>query len=418
VVSFAPVSCIVGFCALPLVWVKLKKQECSPLSRAIWVFVGFAFVHSVIALLIEVIVGNISYIRMLAWAKQCFTLAAGVSVFLVTRATIRQVSDRAVIRYVLVGSIPTLIVGYLNLVWGVTGSASLGSLVTALRLAFAPDGDVNPTRISGIAPEPSHFAFYLIIIVLPCILAALYGGLPKMTYRIWLLVASIALLGTMSGTGFLIGAMTLIIGMKVNKSISAKNIIIISIGLMIMVGIVILIPNNYMAWQIEGANHFAAGEGEASASLADSVFSTLGPFMRLPNSFTSIGYGLGGTATHLRSVLPSFAVDTIASVRSDSLPSLGTLIGKLVAETGLLGLFLFLRIIPRALSQLRVLKSVNKHKTIGNGMALAVSFAIIGNLIGYALKQGSFALPFFWFWLGYCDGRYLSVDLLLCKINV
>jgi hypothetical protein len=37
----------------------------------------------------------------------------------------------------------------------------------------------------------------------------------------------------------------------------------------------------------------------------------------------------------------------------------------------------------------------------------AASLAIVGLVVGYTVKFGSFALPYMWFWLAYVDSRSL-----------
>ena len=405
-VSIAPLSCVIALGVLPWYLPRALGAPATPLSRAITVFVAFVFAHSLIALSVEYLTGGLSELRLLSWGKQIFTIVSGLAVYFVTRIGIQQISDRRLVRFMLIGVAPTLIVSYLNLAWGITGSHALEAIVVGVRKVVVPDGSIDVGRASGLSNEPSYYAYYLVIIVLPMLWAAQKATRKSLNLRLWILVTGVALVGTFSTTGLLIGVLTVLSGSLVTGWGTKRTAVWVLAGVAILIGILALIPENYIFIQGATTIGFLGGQGESNASITDTIFSTLGPIIRLPDSLTSIGYGLGGTATHFRSMVPEAAADLILSVRSETLPNLGTLVGKLIAETGLLGLFLFLRIWPKALMQAKAMLQWAKGDPMALNMAVVAGFAVVGNLVGFTLKHGSFALPFFWFWLGYIDGRY------------
>jgi hypothetical protein len=149
----------------------------------------------------------------------------------------------------------------------------------------------------------------------------------------------------------------------------------------------------------------------ASEALLPSVsvvlFGTLGPFERAFSSLNLLGYGLGGTATHLAAMVPATGQAVITAASWARMPTLTTSLGRVFAETGIVGLLLFAGmwlVAFRAIGRLRRATTDDRAATVMLG---AASLALVGLAIGHAMKFGSFALPYLWFWLAYVDSRFL-----------
>jgi hypothetical protein len=178
--------------------------------------------------------------------------------------------------------------------------------------------------------------------------------------------------------------------------------------LLFITAIVILIPNNYVIIQMQ-----ALLSGNWTVSVLDRFYSTFGPVVNALSSYVLLGYGLGGTVTHFQEIVPPVAQSAIAGIRWETMPMLNNLIGRLLAETGLVGLLLFAVTILISLRELRTLYRVlgSKPSALSLKVARLALFAfLVGSMIGY----GSFAWPYLWFWLAFIDSRYL----INIKINL
>lgn len=169
-----------------------------------------------------------------------------------------------------------------------------------------------------------------------------------------------------------------------------------------MMGYVILFPDSYVIMQIGNLV-----SGEWGLSINSRFYSTLGPVINLLSSYTLLGYGLGGTTIHFSEIVPAFAQAPIAAVTWEQMPNLLTLIGRLLSETGFVGLSLFAMMIFVSLQELRSMcwEPTTESRIILLKVSRIALFAI---LVGITIAHGSFAVPYLWFWLAFIDSRYIQ----------
>ena len=118
-----PLTTVVALMAFPFV---LGKTWKSPLLVAVFLFAGYAFVHSLVALSIDLFSGYPDT-RFIAWVRQFVALLAGVITFYVFRVTLVYLSMDQILRYIVLGSIPGLLFPLMNVLWGALGMQWLGN---------------------------------------------------------------------------------------------------------------------------------------------------------------------------------------------------------------------------------------------------------------------------------------------------
>ncbi|GAW94073.1 hypothetical protein [Calderihabitans maritimus] len=393
----SPLTSLLAVFFLPLAVTRLRV---TPLLKAVILFVVYVLIHSVIALFIDVIILEAGELRVLAWARQMAALLAGLAVFLVLRKTLVRVSDRYTVGAVAAGALPALAMALLNVIWGLTGSALAGGIVTGIRTVLVPLGYTAPVRASGLSLEPSHFAFYLAIVVLPVTFVAFAVSRKSWWWLTFLACTLIAFVWTVSITGLMVMVGFLLAGVLVGPG--RRLYAVTGIVLLVAVtGYAVLFPHNYAAGQVQS---FLSEDW--TISIVNRFYSTWGPVASALSSYTLLGYGLGGMSTHFSEVLPAVAQVDIAAVSWADMPTLKTLVGRVLAETGLVGLWLFSAIILTALQQV---KNMRRHRSWRSKTPLlaAAGPALSAFLLMAAAGHGSFALPYFWFWLAVIDSRYL-----------
>jgi len=387
-----PLTSVLSLVFLPFV---LKwRIPITPLLRIVTLFIGFVLLHSLVALLVDVFNGA-GQIRVIAWGRQVIALCLGISVFLVLRETLKNVSDRFIIQAMAIGALLPLALALFNMLWGFTGSAPAGAIVVHMRSALGLS--LWPHRTAGLSMEPAHFAFYLVIVAIPAFFMGLVTSKRKLLWFMLLAVSLVAFAGTFSTTGGIELLGLLLAGALVSsKRYCLLNLIILILLLIVGVLVTHLFPTNYAVVQLR---HLLSGNWTVSA--IDRFYSTFGPFMRAFSSYTLLGYGLGGTSTHFRELMPESVQASVASVHWATMPNLGSLIGRILAESGLVGLFLFSMIFYAALKEMKALT--------GSLLAHVALPVIIAFLVGATVGgHGSFALPYLWFWLAVIDSRYVN----------
>jgi hypothetical protein len=196
----------------------LIHSRITPLMKRVLAFVSFAVVYSIIAVFVDVSITGDYDIRLYSFWRQFLALLASVSVFLVSRRALLHISDRFLTIGVLAGAFPAIAIALMNVLWSITGNNVVGRLITWVRSSLQLYTD--PFRATGLSLEPSTFAFYLGVIVLPIALALLRTkkvGWPSFGFFIFTLIA---FLWTFSGTGFLVLASMLMGGILIISNIS------------------------------------------------------------------------------------------------------------------------------------------------------------------------------------------------------
>jgi len=392
-----PLTSILALLFLPFTITRIRATS---LLKVVVLFVAFVLLHSVVALFVGVAVLGVGEILVTAWARQVIALIVGLSVFLVLRKTLVAVSDRFIIYAVIAGALPALAVALFNVLWGLTGSALAGHIVTQIRTTLIPLGFTHPSRASGLSLEPSSFALYLALIAIPVCFVALMTSKHRLRWIALLGLILIVFAWTVSITGFmLLSAFTiagLLFGPRRRIFAIAAVIIFLSVS-----GFSILFPDNYAIFQMRSLL-----SGEWTISIINRFYSTLGPFINAFSSYTLIGYGLGGTSVHFSEIIPAVAQEHIAAVTWEGMPNLHTLIGRIFAESGLVGLGLFAAIIILSLKKLQYAQRAIPDQMTKLFLQSA-RLALFGLLVGMTLSYGSFALPYLWFWLAFIDSRYI-----------
>ncbi|MGB9902667.1 hypothetical protein [Methanothrix sp.] len=390
-----PLTSIFALLFLPLI---VRNFKLTPLFKITILFVSFVLVHSLFALLIDISVFNGGEIRILAWARQIIALTMGIAVFMILRTTLVRVSERFVIHSIILGATTAIFLAMLNILWDLSGNLIAGDIVIAIRSALGYSF-ISPARVSGLSQEPAHFAMYLSVIVFPSIFTAILTSKNRAFWFIFLCACFMSLIWTFSITGFVTFTGMLFCGVLFGQR---KDIFafLISALLPVAVGIFVLFENNYAASQIGSLL-----SSNWSLSITTRFYSAFGPFMRSFSSYTLLGYGLGGTSMHLADVVPDFARLDIASIHWKDMPTLGSLAGRLLAETGLIGLVLFGAIIILCFREIGLISQYSNERS-EIVILKNIRLGIIAYLIGAGLfGPGSFALPYLWVWLSFVDAR-------------
>lgn len=394
-----PLTPILAVFFLPFI---IERIQMTPLLRIIFFFAIFVLLHSTVALLMDMAILGAGEGRVFAWVRQVFALAAGLSVFFVLRRALINVSDRFIIYSVLAGALPALALALLNVWWGLTGNAFAGGIVTGIRSTLIPVGFTASSRASGLSIEPAHFAFYLATIVIPAAFGAFMISKRSLRWFVFLIFTLIAFAWTLSVTGLIVLLSLVLAGILLGPR--RKLFVTAAVFVLAFVaGLMVLFPNNYAAYQL--GRLFS---GDWGVSITKRFYSTFGPVIEALSSYTLLGYGLGGTVTHFGEIVPESVQADIAAVTWQGMPNLGSLIGRILAETGLIGLCLFSVIIFVGFWELR--NGIRRKSSSYSQLYFlkVARLALLAFLLGAAIGHGSFALPYLWFWLAVIDSRYMQ----------
>jgi hypothetical protein len=395
-VQVMPLTSVLALLFLPFV---TRNIERTPLLMAVLIFSVFVLLHSLILLVIDMLLGE-PPIRMFSWFRQFLAFVLGIFIYLGFRKTLLYIDNKKVLKYVILGAVPAYLLSFLNIIWGGLNQQWAGTIVIAVRSFVAPTGHYSPFRTSGFALEPSHFASILVILVVP-FLFVLFSQKKYRKIAIIVLIATLlSFLWTFSLMGFIVLAFVIAIGLFLGPN--KRFLISLSVILIIIfIGSLLLFPNNQI---VRNINALIVGVG--TISFDDRFYGTFAPFLSSFSSFTMIGYGLGGTVSHFDKIVPEHLQAALSAVKWDELPNLATLIGRLMAETGAIGLFLFLLVLGVGLWQLQILiKNVHSRDIV---FLQSIRLGLVGTLFTLSFAFGSFHLPFLWFWLALIDSRYLK----------
>lgn len=390
-----PLTSVLALLVFPFILFRIPR---SPLLTFFIAFAVYMVLLSCAWLVVD-LAGGDSDVRILSWVRQIAAFTAGCATFLVLRQTLMQVNDRQVVRLVLWGTLPLFALSLLNIAWGALGQGWAGSIVEAVRDVLVPRGYTSPMRATGLATEPSTLAGSIVVIILPFLL--LVGT--ERRYR-WLFVGLLAVTTltfgwTFSFSGLVLLMLVLMAGVVTGPD---RRMMIAVIGVFLVLGIatLILFPNNQVL-----RHTTALVLGRENISFIDRFYSTFGPLLQSFSSLTTIGYGLGGTVSHFRDMVPPDVQADILAVKWRELPNLGTLIGRIFAEGGLVGIGLFAATAVVAFRQIRAM--------ISSGAAdrrfLEITrLGLLAALMSSAMIFGSFHTPYLWFWLALADSRYMK----------
>jgi len=171
--------------------------------------------------------------------------------------------------------------------------------------------------------------------------------------------------------------------------------------LLLTLGILALFPDSYL---VHSARKLVSGQW--GLSIVNHLYGSIGPLLKVHSSYTLLGYGLGGTSTHFHEIVPEVAWQNIEAISWEGMPSLGSLFARILAESGLFGLLLFALVIGVSFRESRYDMSTSLNGP--NISLVGISrLALVAVLVRQAMGQGSYALPYLWFWLSLIDSRYV-----------
>jgi hypothetical protein len=391
-----PLTAVLSLLLLPLCLTGIRK---SPLLTLVTAFLVYLTLHSVIALFVEMFFSNPT-IRFVSWFRQIVAVGTGAATYLVLRSMLLGMSNRQMVRYMLIGAIPSLMLGLLNILWGAMNQAWAGSIILGIRSFVAPLGYTSPVRATGFSMEPATYATTLVLTVFPMMLILL--GEKKRSVGLYVLVVStmacfawtfsltgVILLGTVAFSGLFLGPY---------RSLLLKMSLVL---LVLTAAVLTLMPNNQIMSHV-----VTLSSGGENVSFTDRFYSFVGPFQAMFSSWTMLGYGLGGTATHFTELIPPAVQAEILAVKWKELPNLASLPGRVFAEGGLIGIVLLALLFFFVLWTLRFLirRAVSQADEI---FLRSTRLAVIAMYLSVAIGLGSYHNPYLWFWIAVVDVQYM-----------
>jgi hypothetical protein len=378
----------------------IHRIERSLLLTCVVAFVSYAIIHSLVALSLDLAAGDPA-IRFTSWLRQIAALLAGFSVFLVLRTCLQNFSNQRILWVVIVGSVPALLLAVLNILWGGFGQLWAGAIVDGVRSVVAPLGYTSAVRASGFSSEPAMFATVIAILMLPLLFYLYLHRTKRIRTFLLFFVTMLVFAWTFSLVGVMLVLCLAIAGFFVGP----KRSFFAKVGAFFLTAVIcalILIPSNQI--MKHGRSLLL---GQSNVSFIDRYYGLVGPFMMSYSTLTMFGYGLGGTVTHFHDVLPTEVQAAVASVKWKDLPNLSTLVGRIFAETGVVGFALFILIAGVAFWQCRRARRLLKDPDDWIFLASA-QLGLVVTLVSVATALGSFHMPYLWFWLAVIDARFIE----------
>jgi O-antigen ligase len=301
-------------------------------------------------------------------------------------------------------------------------------LVTQWQRAFSLRELIRTNRISGLAYEPSWLAGQISTLYLPWLFAWLLTS-ARVTRFKWLeplllFCAALLLLATFSRGGLLtVGVTTLLTLLLVGRrQVRAAGSWFISgfhrsAGLALRLGLVAVV-----VLAVAGAGLFLAQKGyiarlwstraetvtdfliqNSAGSRAAFISGALSAYEAYPWT----GVGLGASGFYIYSHLPDWALTTVPDIarqlspQNNLYPNPKSLYVRLLAETGLIGFFLYLAFQFSLLGD--ALLVFRQKASLAQYLGIAAVFTWLA-LVFYNLTQDSFATPNLWINLGMLVG--------------
>mgnify|MGYP000683953400 FL=1 len=354
-----------------------------------------------------------------AWA----TLLIGLSFFMVAVWMNRGEDDlRFSVKWLLAGFV-------MDVLWSGVQSLAFYTpflekvTVTHWQRAFSMRELVKTNRISGMAYEPAWLAGQIATIYLPWLFAALLTKVRVMRFK-WLEIllfgfALLLLLATYSRGGLLTAGFALFFTLLIagrNEVRLGWNWFLrrswsLRLGILVMVlsGIigagVFLGQKGYIARlfssDAESVDEFII-ENSAGARAAYAA-GAMGAYEESP----FVGVGLGASGFYIYDNLPDWALTTVPEIarqlspENRLYPNPKNMYVRLLAETGLLGLFGFLAFLFSILGD--VLLALKNDRTIMRFAGIAGLFSWLA-IAMYNVTQDSFATPNIWINFGILAG--------------
>jgi O-antigen ligase len=421
---------------LPLLFIQLKQGKGSfPGAGTLTPLLGFvliALTATSIGMLLDPLPlrGQEYFGRVIrAWA----TLAIGLSFFL---AAVRMNRTEEDLRF----SIKWLLAGFvMDILWsGVQALAFYTPLlkkvtVTHWQRIFSMRELVKTNRVSGMAYEPAWLAGQIATVYLPWLIASLLTRWRATRFK-WLEIillgfAVLLLLATFSRGGLLTAvgasALTFLFAGRAelragwnwlvsgfqrgNNWLLRVGMIVLVIGTLAGAGL-FLRQKGYIArlfnTRVEDPVEFII-ENSAGARAAYTV-GALGAYKESP----IMGVGLGASGFYIYDHLPDWALTTVPEIARQLspdnrlYPNPKNLYVRLLAETGLIGFFVFIAFLFSVFGD--GLNALGTKMTFGRTLGIAGVFSWFAIAL-YNLTQDSFATPNLWINFGILVGMTASI---------
>ena len=416
---------------LPLLLIQLIRGKTS-VPRAgvltpLTVFVLFALAATSIGALLDPLPlrGQEYFGRVIrAWA----TLVIGLSFFVAALWMNRNEDDlRFSIKWLLAGFV-------MDVLWsGVQALAFYTPLlkkvtVTHWQRAFSMRELVKTNRVSGMAYEPAWLAGQIATVYLPWLFAAFLTRI-KVTRFKWLemilfCLAFLLLLATFSRGGLL----TTVFALTFTLLISGRNelhaawkwfiqgfqrgsnwllrigILVITVGTLIGAGL-FLGQKEYIAriFSSRADNLLEFIIQNSAGARAAQSYGALGAYQKSPIA----GVGLGASGFYIFDHLPDWALTTVPEIARQIspdnrlYPNPKNIYVRLLAETGLIGFFMFVAFLFSILGD--SLLALKSNRTILRFLGIAGLFSWLAVAM-YNITQDSFASPNLWINFGILAG--------------
>ena len=398
-----PATTLIAVAVVVPLYVARPHITITPLTKLVFLFFGYLVIHSIIWVLIDVSLYGAGTSRIAAWVRQIIALAAGVSVYMTVRLIPSYLSDDSIITHIATGAVPAVILAFLTILGIYGGIDPAAEFVRQVRVAFElrPLGQI---RAAGLSLEPSHFGYTLATGVIPFLVVGYREGINGRRDLIgFVLVAVVfAFVSAASVTSAVVftGLLGGIVLFGPNRRIAIIGIV----GAAIAVAVLLVVaPGSYPATQF-----FRLISGKWGVSITTRAWSTLGPiagYFDVSDPLSILGYGLGGTTTHLEALVPPEAARDLRAVSYNNMPNLNSMVGRILGEGGIIGITIFAMIFREAIGEALAVREYLDQPGI-----IAIAPAVLcGLAVGAAVAYGSFALPLLWLWLGLIDAKYLQV---------
>lgn len=411
---------------LPLLLIQLLRGKTSfPRAGALTpftVFILFAFVATAYGALLDPLPlrGQQYFGRVIrAWA----TLAIGLSFFIAAVWMNRSEDDlRFSVKWLLAGFV-------IDVLWsGVQSLAFYTPLlekvtVTHWQRAFSMRELVRTNRVSGLAYEPAWLAGQIGTVYLPWLFAALLTKVRVTRFK-WLEIvllgfALLLLLATFSRGGLLTAGVALVFTFLLagrgeiraawnwflqRNWVFRIGIVTVIVGALIGAGL-FLAQKGYIARlftsDAESLEEFVI-ENSAGARAAYNA-GAVGTYEQSP----VLGVGLGASGFYIYDNLPDWALTTVPEIarqlnpENRLYPNPKNMYLRLLAETGLIGFFVFLAFLLSVLGDSVI--ALKSDRTILRYLGIAGLFSWLA--VGmYNVTQDSFATPNLWINFGILVG--------------
>jgi O-antigen ligase len=301
-------------------------------------------------------------------------------------------------------------------------------LVTYWQRAFSLRELIRTNRISGMAYEPSWLAGQISTIYLPWLFASLLTRQHVTRFKwlepILLACAALLLLATFSRGGLLTVAATILLTLIFvgrEQIASAWNWFIAGFrsrtGWIWRVGLIVIVlaalvgslyflgKKNYIArlWQTQTSSLTDFLIQNSAGARAAYIWGAMGAY----NDHPITGVGLGASGFYIYNNLPDFALTFVPEIANQLSPNNSlypnpkNLYVRLLAETGLIGFFLYLAFQFSLLAD--AIAALDRKSPLWRYLGTAVVFTWIA-LIFYNMTQDSFAIPNLWINFGILVG--------------